>query len=162
MTASIAQATTLGSATPPLRPARLESRSVATAIDALITAALLAPFVALGGLTVLLQTDFLAVDPSGREWRWGYLVTALWLPALVAYHTLAAMRGASPGQRLLRLTVRDAAGAPPSARPALARALLHLAGLLLLGLATPLTVLDRQRRSPADRLTGTRVWEPAS
>jgi len=162
MTASIAQATTLATTKRRLRPAPLEARAVATAIDALVTAALLLPFLALSGLTVLLQTDFLKHDPTSGEWTAGHLVAALWLPAIVAYHTLGAIRGASLGQRLLHLEVHDESGHPPSPAPALARALLHLLGNALLGLGALLPLINHDRRSLADRATHTRVWEHSS
>ena len=103
---------------PALRPARREARVAAFAVDMLVLAALAPGFVALGGLTVLLQTGWLDVDPTGREWAWGYAVSGLWLLTPWLYFTLGTSRGGTVGARLLGLSVRDrrstGAGAPTS------------------------------------------------
>ena len=117
-----------------LRTARLEARVVAFVVDGLVLASLLPVFAAFAGLTVLLQSDWLADDPSGREWLWGYVVAGLWLLAPVVYFTAGAVRGDTVGARLLGLTVRESGGARPSAGRALARSLLLLLGALPLGL----------------------------
>ena len=148
--------------TPPpedLRPARLEARIVAAAVDALVLLALLPPFIALAGLTVLLQTDWLADDPSGREWIWGYLVGGLWLLVPILYFTLAALHSDTLGARLLGLTVRATTGRRPSPRAALARSTLLLLGLLALGLCFIGATFDGRRRTIGDRLTATVVVE---
>ena len=92
---------------PALRPARREARVAAFAVDMLVLAALAPGFAALGGLTVLLQTGWLDVDPTGREWAWGYAVSGLWLVTPWLYFTLGTSRGGTVGARLLGLSVRD-------------------------------------------------------
>ena len=155
----MAQATVPGSAGIGWRPARLEARAVALGLDAVIVAAMSAPFLALGGLVVLLQTDWLADDPSSSAWRWGYLTAGLWLPALVAYLGVGGTRGATLGQRALGLRVRDRGGRAPGRGRALARALVQLLASAALGLGLLAVLVDGERRSLADRATGTRVWE---
>ena len=150
-----------------LRPARLEARVVAFVVDGLVLASLLPVFLAFGGLTVLLQTDGLADDPSGREWLWGYLVGGLWLLTPLLYFTAGAMREDTVGARLLGLTVRrsggDMASAPrPSGVRALARTVLLLLSAVALGLAFVGAVWDGRGRTLGDRATGTGVWEQAS
>ena len=155
----MAQTTAPGSAGIGWRPARLEARAVALGVDAVVVAAMSLPFLALGGLVVLLQTDWLADDPSIGAWRWGYLTAGLWLPTLVAYLSVGGMRGATPGQRALGLRVRDRAGRAPGRGRALARALVQLLAIAALGLGLLAVLVDGERRSLADRATGTRVWE---
>ena len=145
-----------------LRTARLEARALAFVVDGLVLASLLPVFAAFAGLTVLLQSDWLADDPSGGEWLWGYVVGGLWLLAPVVYFTAGAVRGDTVGARLLGLTVREPGGARPSTGRALARSLLLLLGALALGLGFLAAVADRRGRTLADRLTGTRVWERVS
>ena len=153
------QTTARGSAGAGWRPARLEARAIALALDAVIVAAMSAPFLALGALVVLLQTDWLADDPSRNAWRWGYLTAGLWLPALVAYFGVGGIRGATPGQRALGLQVRDRGGRAPGAGRALGRVLVQLLAVAALGLGLLAVLFDRERRSLADRATRTRVWE---
>jgi len=142
-----------------LRPARLEARIVAGGVDALILFALLPPFVALAGLTVLAQTDWLAQDPSGTEWMWGYLVGGLWLLTPPLYFTLGAMRGDTTGARLLGLTIRGDGRSRPALGSALLRALLTMLGFLLLGIGFMGSAFDSRRRTLGDRLSGTEVLE---
>jgi uncharacterized RDD family membrane protein YckC len=142
-------------------PARLEARAVAFAIDALVLLAIAPVFVALAGLTVLLQTDWLAVDPRGREWMWGYLVGALYLLAPALYLGLATWRGGTVGARFLGLRVRATTGAPLRMPLALARALLWYVELLILGVGFLGAAFDRRGRTLADRLTGTQMLERA-
>ena len=73
--------------------ARREARLVAFAIDGLTLAALAVPFLAVAGLAVLLQSDWLAVDPSGGEWAVGYGIALSWLVAPLIYVTLGTVSG---------------------------------------------------------------------
>jgi len=142
---------------------------VAFVVDGLVLASLLPVFLAFGGLTVLLQTNGLADNPSGGEWMWSYVVSALWLLAPVLYFTAGAVHGDTVGARLLGLTVRGSEAVPGetlaagAARPAtgraLARTLLLLLGALALGLGFVGAVAGSRRRTLADRATGTNVWE---
>ena len=85
--------------------------------------------------------------------------------AALAYHALCTARwGATAGQRLVRLRVVTDAGAPVgSSWRAVGRgawgAALYLPSVLAPVLAVVATVLvaSGERRSPADRTTGTRV-----
>ena len=141
------------------RPARREARLVALCVDALVLAAAVPLFLALGGLTVLLQTQWLEVDPSGTEWIWGGLVSALWLPAGVAYFALGTARAGTLGARLLGLVVRDREGRAVTARRAAARAAL-MPPLALAAGAGPLWALaDRQGRMLHDVVSATVVLE---
>ena len=143
----------------PAVAARREARFVAGAIDLVVLLLLLPVFVGFAGLTVLLQTNWLEVDPSGREWLWGYLVAALWLAAPLWYVVLGAAFGGTVGARVLGLRVLTAAGEAPSPRRALARALLLYPSLGLLGLG-PLLALSRKDGRPFhDTISGTYVWE---
>ena len=162
MSGSIAQATGRGStgrATAAWRPARLEARAVALALDLVVAAAMGAAFLALGAVVVLLQTDWLADDPSRAEWLWGYLVAALWLPALLAYFGAGASRRGTPGQRALGLRVCDRRGNALGGGRATARVVVQLLAAAPLGLGLLAPLIDGRRRSLADRATGTFVWE---
>ena len=143
------------------RPARREARLVALCVDALVLAAIAPLFLALGGLTVLLQTQWLEVDPSGTEWIWGGVVSALWLPAGVAYFAVGAARAGTVGARLLGLTVRDREGRAVTGRRAALRAAL-MPPLALAAGAGPLWALaDRQGRMLHDVVSATVVLERA-
>ncbi len=141
------------------RPARLEARAVALALDVAVAAAMGAAFLALGAAVVLLQTDWLADDPSRGEWLWGYLVAALWLPALPAYFGIGLSRRGTPGQRALGLQICDRRGRALGGGRATARVIVQLMAVAPLGLGLLAPLVDGQRRSLADRATGTRVWE---
>ena len=91
-------------------PARREARFVAWAIDALVVVLTLPVFLGLGGLTVLLQTDWLAIDPNGMQWVWGYVVALLWLSVPLWYFGLASARGGTVGARVMGLRVVDPGG----------------------------------------------------
>ena len=165
MSGSIAQATGRGSTGRPAvawRPARLEARAVAFALDVVVAAAMGAAFLALGAVTVLLQTNWLADDPSRAEWLWGYLVAALWLPTQMAYFGIGMRRRGTPGQRALGLQVCDRRGRAPGEARAMARVLVQLLAVAPLGLGLLAPLADKRRRSLADRATGTLVWERAS
>ena len=142
-------------------PARREARLVAFAVDGLLLALGLGLFLALGGLTVLLQTNWLEVDPSGGEWRWGYVVAGLGLglglPPL--YFGLGALWGGTAGARLLGLTVQRRDGASVGAGRALARAALLCVTLLPLGVGALASLVDREGRPLHDRWAGTVVVE---
>jgi uncharacterized RDD family membrane protein YckC len=135
---------------------------VALALDGLIVAAMGALFLALAAAVVLLQTDWLADDPSRGEWLSGYLVAALWLPAQMAYFGIGASRRGTLGQRALGLRVCDRRGHAPGGGRAMARVIAQLLAVAPLGLGLLAPLVDGQRRSLADRATATRVWEPAS
>ncbi len=162
MSGSIAQAAGRGSTARPgaaWRPARLEARAVALALDVVVAAAIGALFLALGAMVVLLQTDWLGDDPGRAQWLWGYLVAALWL---LACFGIGARRRGTPGQRALGLRVRDRAGRAPGGGRATARAIVQILAAAPLGLGLLAPLIDGQRRSLADRVTGTRVWERTS
>lgn len=147
-----------------LRPARREARVTAFAVDALALAAALPVFVALGGLTVLLQTGWLAADPSGTEWRWGYVVTGLWFAAPLAYFSAGSGSRQTVGARLLGLRVLDGRAAEGRPRPlgpgrAALRAALLYPSALLLGVGFLAALCDRRGRTLADRLTESGVFE---
>jgi hypothetical protein len=127
--------------------ARREACFVAGAIDVVVVLLMLPLFLGFAGLTVLLQTNWLEVDPSGREWLWGYVVATLWFAAPLWYVALGAAFGVT------------AAGDAPSPRRALGRALLLYPSLGLLGLG-PLIALTRGDSRPFhDSISGTYVWQ---
>ena len=148
-----------GAGGPALRPARREARVTAFAVDMLVLAALGPGFVALGGLTVLLQTGWLEVDPTGQEWAWGYVVSGLWLLTPWPYFTLGTSRGGTVGARLLGLSVRDRRRRTLGPGRAAARAALLYPSALLLGLGFLVALLDGRGRTLADRLSDSRVFE---
>lgn len=65
--------------------------------------------------------------------------------------------GATPGLRLVRATVIDAYGLPPSARRVLLRCVGQALGLLPLGLGLLWTAFDAEKRGLQDWLAGTYV-----
>lgn len=132
---------------------------MAGAIDVVVVLLMLPLFLGFAGLTVLLQTNWLEVDPSGREWLWGYVVATLWFAAPLWYVALGAAFGGTVGARVLHLRVLTAAGDAPSPRRALGRALLLYPSLGLLGLG-PLIALTRGDSRPFhDSIGGTYVWQ---
>ena len=141
-------------------PARREARVVAAAIDAAVLALTALPFVALAGLVVLLQTDWLAVDPSGSEWALGYVLAALWLLVPPAYFAAGARYG-TPGARRMALRVVDETGGAPAWPRAGARGLLVYPSLLGLGVGVWLPLLNGRGRGFADLVTRTRTIEVA-
>lgn len=144
-----------------LVPARREARLLAFSVDALILSLAAIPFAAAGGLAVLLQSDWLAVDPSGAEWAAGYGIAGLWLLAPLVYHSIGTMRGGTVGARLLGLTVRRTDGGTIRRPQALLRAALLYPSLGLAGLGLLAAMIDRQGRSLPDRLAGTCTHETA-
>ena len=147
-----------------LVPARREARLVALALDALLLALALALFVALGALTVLLQTDWLAVDPTTPEWTWGGAVMSIWLALPLIYFTAGAhgggiTNGGTLSARVMGLTVRAATGQPPSLRRALVRSAAMYFSLGVLGIGVLVSLFDRQGRTLHDALSGTCVLE---
>ena len=69
----------------------------------------------------------------------------------------AATAGQTPGQMLLGLRVEDDSGDSPALGPALLRALVLLACLLLLGIPLLLLLADPDRRTLADKISRTQV-----
>lgn len=135
---------------------------VAFAVDALLVVLTLPLFLAFGGLTVLLQTNWLEVDPSGREWAWGYVVAGLWLALPLVYFTFGSTRWRTLGARLTGLTVVRRDGARVGVRRAAMRSLLMYPSLLLLGLGFLAGGVDREGRPLHDRAAGTIVVEERS
>ena len=148
-----------GGAGPILQPARREARTTAFALDALLLLALAPAFIGLGGLTVLLQSDWLALDPTHGAWTVGYVVSGLWLGMPWLYFTLGASYGGTVGARVLRLSVRDQRQRAVGPRRAAVRAALLYPSALLLGLGFLLGLVDERGRTLADRLSGSRVYE---
>lgn len=139
-------------------PARREARFVAWAIDALVVALTLPVFLGLGGLTVLLQTDWLALDPNGMQWVGGYVVALLWLSVPLWYFGLASARGGTVGARVMGLRVVDPGGRQVTTGQALWRALLMYPSLALLG-AGGLMSLRSGGLTAHDQWSGTLVVE---
>lgn len=139
--------------------ARREARFVAGAIDIAVLLLMLPVFLGFAGLTVLLQTSWLEVDPTGREWLWGYMVATLWFAAPLWYVALGTAFGGTVGARALRLRVQTATGDAPSQRRSLARALLLYPSLGLLGLGPLLALARGDSRSFHDSISGTYVWQ---
>lgn len=84
-----------------------------------------------------------------------------WLP-LVYYTLLIGGTGATPGQRLAGLTMRqDATLDPPTAAQALAWSLLQAISFLLAGLPFLLVFLNPRRRAGHDLLSGLTITRSA-
>ncbi len=145
--------------TQPAAPARREARLVALAVDGLVLILVLPLFVALGGLTVLLQTNWLDVDPSGTEWAWGYAVAALWLATPLVYFSIGAVGSGTAGARLLGLRVVDGGGRTVGLRRAVGRSALMYPSALLFGLGLLASMIDPLGRTLHDQLAGTMVVE---
>jgi uncharacterized RDD family membrane protein YckC len=106
----------------PVRYAGLASRGLALAVDALLANLI---FLIGGALIGLVASLFGKLRP---EWLVGTIVGAGWLLVVAAYFVgFWSSTGQTPGMRLMRLRVVDAAGAPPSVR----RSLVRLVGLAL-------------------------------
>ncbi len=146
--------------------ARREARVVAMAIDLTVLGIAAAVLAALGGLTVLLQTDWLAVDPSRSELIWGGVVAGLWLALPPLYFTAGSWRWGTIGSRRLGLEVRRyggagqiGAGAGPG-RAAL-RAAVLCATFPLLGLGFLVGAFHTEGRLLHDLATQTAMVEAA-
>ncbi len=146
----------------PSTAARREARFVAGAIDLAVLFLLLPVFLSFAGLTILLQTNWLEVDPTGNEWLWGYVVAMLWFAAPLCYFALGTMFGGTVGARVLRLRILTATGKTPSPLRSLARALLLYPSLGLLGLGPMLALVRGDKRPFHDSLSGTYVWQQNS
>ena len=152
-------------------PARREARTLAFVIDGFVLALLGLPFLAGGGLAVLLQSDWLDQDPSGSVWATGYGIVSGWLLLPLLYASHGAAHGGTVGARLLGLQVAGAgarsgglgvAGAvprPPAPGRALLRAGLTYPSVAVLGIGQWSSVWDRQGRTLPDRLAGTQIYE---
>ncbi len=142
-------------------PARREARLVAFSVDLVVLAGLAVIFLAAGGLTVLLQTDWLAVDPNRREWAWGYAIASWWVLVPLIYFSVGARTRGTVGARLMGLRVRDLYGRPVTRRRAVARALLMYPAALFAGAGVVSSLLNRQGRPLHDRWSGTMLMETA-
>jgi uncharacterized RDD family membrane protein YckC len=145
-----------------LRPARREARLVAFAIDALLLLALGPLFLAVGGLTVLVQTNWLEVDPTHGEWIAAYAVVLLWLVVPLLYFALAPLRGGTVGARRLSLTLSRTTGEPLTLAATFQRAALMYPSLGLLALGALPSLRDRSGRTLHDRFSHTLLLEPAA
>lgn len=143
------------------RRARHEARVVAWAIDALALMLLAPVFVAIGGLVVLLQSDWLADDPSQTAWNWGYAVTGLWLFVPLVYFGVGAWAGGTLGARMLRLCVLDAEGERPSLARATWRAALMYPSIGFAGVGVVPILRYRTGKVTHDFLSQTGVYERA-
>ncbi len=141
--------------------ARREARLVALCVDGMVLVVALAAFVVLGALTVLLQTNWLEVDPSRTEWAWGYAVSALWIVVPLIYFSAGGVGSGTVGARLLGLRVVRSDGERAGAGRAVARAALLYPSVLLLGGGLLWSVVDGRGRTLHDRLSGTMVVETA-
>lgn len=140
-------------------PARREARFVAFAVDALFLTALLLLFLALGGLAVLLQSAWLAVDPPLHAWIIGFGVAGLWLIAPPLYAAAGALRGGTLGARLLRLSIMNEEGGVINKDRAVVRALLLYPSTWALCLGQAAAFADPLGRGLHDRLARTIVVE---
>jgi uncharacterized RDD family membrane protein YckC len=146
---------------PALMPARREARFVAFAVDALVLALLVVPFLALAGLTVLLQSAWLEVDPTLGEWLIGAAVVGVWLAVPPLYAVLGALSSGTVGARLLRLSITDEEGGELDTDRAVKRALLLYPSTWVLGLGHAMAFWDPLGRGLHDRVAGTIVVERA-
>lgn len=140
-------------------PARREARALAFVIDAFVLALLGLPFIAGGGLAVLLQSDWLDQDPSGSAWAVGYGIVSGWLLLPWLYASHGAAHGGTVGARLLGLRVAGAGLRPLAPGRALLRAGLMYLSVAVLGIGQWSSVWDRQGRTLPDRLAGTQIYE---
>ena len=144
--------------------ARREARVVATAIDLTILGIVGALFAALGGLAVLLQTDWLAVDPSRGELVWGGVVAGLWLVLPPLYFAAGSWRWGTVGSRQMGLETRRyeghgqiGSGVNP-ARAAL-RAVLFCGSFPIVGLGLLVGVFHPEGRALHDVASRTAMVE---
>jgi uncharacterized RDD family membrane protein YckC len=145
-------------------PAPVGRRLVAAVVDLTLV-----PLAVVGAAEVAWRTGLLGlagVSPAGWvAWSWSFARVA-WTVAVaaLAYHAVCTARwGATPGLRLAGLRVVAGDGTPLGPGRALWRgawaAALHLPSVLAVVLAITGTVAVAvgDRRSPADRVAGTRV-----
>ena len=141
----------------PYPPARREARLVASAVDAAVLLLALAAFVLAGGLVVLLQTNWMEVDPTGRERLWGSLVAGLWVFFPLVYFTVGAATTGTLGARVVGLRVVGQTGRPVGWTRAALRSVLLYPGAV--GPAAMTSAGDRHGRPFHDRATRTLVVE---
>ena len=141
------------------RHARREARLIAFAVDGVVLAAAAIPFLAVGALAVLAQSDWLGVDPRAHEWVVGYGIAAAWLLLPAAYSAAGAARRGTIGERLMGIRVLRPDGRRPGAARAITRAALRYPSVLLLGIGLWASLLDPQGRTLHDRLAGTASFE---
>ncbi len=112
---------------------------------------------------VLLGSPFAAVvELTNRNWQDLRVAVAAAICFLVVsflYLTIStALTGRTLGTRLFSLRIVDArTGLIPTGKQSAGRALVYLATLLTLGLASISALVDREKRTPHDRLTRTAV-----
>lgn len=132
---------------------------VAWAVDALALLLIAPVFVAAGGLVVLLQSDWLAEDPSQTVWNWGYAVSALWVLAPLVYFAVGTWAGGTFGARTLGLRVLDAEGRPPGLGLATWRAALMYPSIGFAGVGVVPILRYRTGKLAHDFLSQTGVYE---
>lgn len=131
--------------------AKLWKRLLAMVYDTLIVAGLLM----IAGFAVLPFTGGRAV-PAGAWWFQTWLLAVTW-----AYFALSWWRGGHTlGARAWKLQVRDEAGRLPDLGRASLRALLALIGIGFFGIGLLWALIDNEKRSAYDRLSGTWLLEP--
>lgn len=141
--------TTVRVEVPSYRNAPAFSRFVAAVVDLIIVALLCSPFAAV-------------VELTNSDWNNAALVTVLAVIFLLAnfiYLTISTgLTGRTLGTRLFSLRIVDSrTGLIPTGKQSAGRALVYLATLLTLGLASLYALVDSDRRTPQDRLTRTAV-----
>lgn len=125
------------------------SRVLGAIVDLIVVALFTAPFVALVELA----------DGNWQDLRLIASTVAVFTVMGFLYLTIStALTGRTLGTRLLSLRIVDArTGLIPTGKQSAGRALIYLATLLTLGLASLHALLDRDKRTIHDRLTSTAV-----
>jgi len=144
----------------PLTYASLQLRVVAFILDCIVLASFFMLFVAIGGLQVLLRSDFGGVDPpESAFYIWMGFILAF-IPFAFLYFTLLWIwKGQSVGMMAVHIKVARRDGRPLSPGRALARTLAWPLSLLPLGLGLVTIFLDGENRALHDYLAGTTVLE---
>ncbi|MGH9904921.1 MAG: RDD family protein, partial [Pyrinomonadaceae bacterium] len=134
---------------PSYRNASIRSRFVAAVADLIVVALLCTPFAA---VLELANSDWSSVGVVA-------MLAIIFLLVSFIYLTIStALTGRTLGTRLLSLRIVDSrTGLIPTGKQSAGRALVYLGTLLTLGLASLYALVDADRRTPPDRLTGTAV-----
>ncbi len=125
------------------------SRFLGAIVDVLVVGFLCTPFAAVVELTNRNWLDFNVIG----------VAAIVFSTVSFLYFTIStALTGRTLGTRLFSLRIVDArTGLIPTGKQSAGRALVYLATLLTLGLVSAYALIDREQRTPHDRLTGTAV-----
>ena len=130
---------------PAMSIARREARIVAMAIDLVILAFSAATFIAIGAFTILLQTNWLEVDPNRSELLVSIVISGLWILFPIIYFTVGACYVGTIGSRCIGIEVRtfhssDQIGDKPKIIRGTLRSILLCSSIAGLGLGSLLMI----------------------